>query len=378
MAGAGEIDWPEEFPGLRERVYLNSAAESLGSRTLAAALQRYAEAKMQGATGREAMYAAEAACRQRVAALLGCTVDEVAFLASTTEAINTVLVGLRWEPGDNVVITDLEFPSAVIAALHLGKRLGVDVRVARQQGGALPVEAIARLVDRRTRLVALSHVSFRTGYRSDLDAVADCAHAQGALVLVDAAQSLGAVRVPAEKIDFLAACTFKWLLGNHGLSVLYVRRERMGELDPPYVGWRSVKDYFSAVPTLRYEMVESAQRFETGMLDYAAIFALHDALGLRERLGGAAVEARVLALSGRLVAGLQALGVQPLTPAAEAQRAGIVAFESPRYAEIGAALEARRIFAWCKDGRVRASAHVYNSEADVGAFCEGVAAALRG
>jgi selenocysteine lyase/cysteine desulfurase len=365
-----------EFPGLAEGVYLNSAAESLGSTRLAAALQRYAEEKQRGARGREAMYATEAACRERAARLLGCTPEEIAFCASTTEALNTVLLGIEWRAGDNLITSDLEFPSALIAALHVGERYGVEVRVVKHERGVVTPEALAARMDDRTRLVLVSHVSFRSGYRIDLEALSDAAHAHGALLLVDAAQSLGAMgmeAVSAGKVDFLAACTFKWMLGSHGLAVLYCNRERLEAIQPPAMGWRSVQDYFGVVGSLRYDVQPDARRFETGMLDYGAVYALHEGLGLLEEVGTQAVEQRVLALSGRMVNGLKEMGISPLTPEGEAERAGIVAFESPRYDEIGQALQERGIYAWTREGRVRAAAHIYNTEKEIDAYC----AALR-
>jgi cysteine desulfurase / selenocysteine lyase len=364
-----------EFPGLAGGVYLNSAAESCGSTRMEEALRRYTAAKQQGARGREAMYAVDASCRARAAALLGCGVEEIAFCSSTTEALNTVLLGVGWREGDNLVTSDLEFPSGLIAALHVGERFGVEVRVVKQQGGVVSPEALAARMDERTRLVLVSHVSFRSGYRIDLEAVAEAAHKHGALLLVDAAQSLGAVgmeAVASGAVDFLAACTFKWMLGSHGLAVLYCNRARLDALTPSGMGWRSVKDYFGVVGSLSYEPQEDARRFETGMLGYAAVYALEAGLGLLAEVGAPEVEARILGLSGRLVSGLKELGITLLTPEAPERRAGIVAFESERFAEIGWALEERGIYVWTREGRVRASAHVYNTEAEVDAFLAGV------
>jgi selenocysteine lyase/cysteine desulfurase len=375
-ASLAATDWTGEFPGLAGRTYLNNAAESLGSRTMAAALQRYAADKQRGAPGRDAMYAAEAGCRQGLAALLGCQADEIALLGSTSEAISTVLFGVDWHPGDNVVVTDLEFPAAVIACLEIGQRHGVDVRVVHHRGGAISPDALAAQVDERTRIVALSHVSFRSGYRADLEAVAAVAHARGARLLVDAAQSLGAVHFDAGSVDFVAGCSFKWLLGTHGTGFLYCRRDRLEEIRVPRIGWRSVQDYFGVVESLAFELQADARRFETGMLSYPSIYALDASLRLLREIGMEQVEQRVLALTGRVLAGLRDRGITALTPDAPERRAGIVAFETPRFAEIGRELEARGVFAWCKEGRVRVSAHFYNRESDVDAFLEGLRAVL--
>lgn len=365
-------DWTDEFPGLAGRAYLNNAAESLGSRTMAAALQRYATDKQRGAPGRDAMYEAESGCRVGLAELLGCRPEDLALLSSTSEAISTVLFGLRWERSDNLVVTDLDFPAAVIACVEVGRRFGVEVRVVRHTGGMVEPAAFTEQIDRRTRVVALSHVSFRSGSRADLASVAALAHARGARVLVDAAQSLGAVSldVTATGVDFVAGCSFKWLLGTHGTGFLYVRPDRLDELTAPGIGWRSVQDYFAAAAALDHRAQPDARRFELGMLNYPSLYALDASLRLLQRLRPAEVERRVLGLTGRLLEGLRELGITALTPSRPDRRAGIVAFETPHFAEIGQQLEARDVYAWCKEGRVRASTHFYNREADVDAFLE--------
>ena len=225
-------DWRQEFPGLRDRVYLNTAAGSCLGRTVAAALQQYTDEKLQGAITPTEMQEVEAACRRRMAEFIGCSPAEIALLSSTTECVNAILFGLPWEVGDNLVVTDLEFPSSIIACLHLGRRFGVEVRVVRHTGGVVTPAAIAAHVDDRTRLVVISHVSYRSGYRADLDAVAACAHAHGALLLVDASQSVGAVPLAVGEVDFIAACTRKWLLGTHGLAFCTAAKTALTRCSP--------------------------------------------------------------------------------------------------------------------------------------------------
>lgn len=367
-------DWRDEFPGLRGRAYLNTAAGSCLGRTVAGALRRYTEEKLQGAITPTEMQAVEADCRRRMADFIGCSASEVALLSSTTECVNAVLFGLPWAAGDNIVVTDLEFPSSIIACLHLGRRYGVDVRLVRHEGGVVTPDALAAHVDDRTRLVVLSHVSYRSGYRADLEAVADCAHAHGALVLVDASQSVGAVPLAVGAVDFIAACTRKWLLATHGLAVLYCRRDRLDAVQPIYAGWRGTVDPPAVVDTLDYALHDDARRFETGLLDYTAVYTLHAALGFLGGVGMDYIAARVLKLSGRVRAGLARLGITPLTPADPEQRAGIVSFETSHYQRIGDALAAANVHVWYKEGRVRISPHFYNTEADV-ADCEAALAA---
>ena len=354
-------DWIDEFPGLGDRVYLNTAAGSCLGRTVAGALRQYVDQKLQGAITPTEMQEVEADCRQLVAGFIGCSAPEIALLSSTTECVNAILFGLPWEAGDNLVVTDLEFPSSIIACLHLGRRFGGDVRLVRHSDGVVTPAAIAGQVDDRTRLVVISHVSYRSGYRADLEAVADCAHAHGALLLVDASQSVGAVPLEVGAVDFIAACTRKWLLGTHGLAFLYCRDEILDRVQPFYAGWRGVVNPPSVVTTLDYTFHDDARRFETGLLDYTAVYTLHAALDFLGQVGRPYITERVLDLSAQVHDGLQRLGITPLTPRDPLQRAGIVSFETPHYQQIGDALQAAGVHVWAKEGRVRISPHFYNT-----------------
>src|SRR5262249_11484955 len=159
---------------------------------------------------------------------------------------------------------------------HLERR-GVEVRLLKHQDGALRLEDVDTALDARTRMVAVSAVSFVSGFRWDLAALASLVHERGALLLVDAAQGLGAGPVPAAQIDFTVACTFKWLLGCHGLAVLCVH-PRMRELCPTYVSWKGVRDLFAPDRLETYHLWEDARRYEEGMPNYPALYVLENAL----------------------------------------------------------------------------------------------------
>lgn len=369
-------DWQDEFPGLRGRTYLNTAAGSCLGRTVAAALQRYIEEKLHGAITPTEMQEVEADCRQRTADFIGCSAPEIALLSSTTECVNAILFGLPWEAGDNIVVTDLEFPSSIIACLHLGRRFGVEVRLVRHTGGVVTPATIAEHVDDRTRLVVISHVSYRSGYRADLEAVADCAHDHGALLLVDASQSVGAVPLEVSGVDFIAACTRKWLLATHGLAFLYCRQDLLDRLQPFYAGWRGTVEPLSVANTFDYTFHDDARRFETGLLDYTAVYTLHSALGFLGQIGMPYITERVLDLSGQVLDSLAQLKITPLTPREAQQRAGIVSFETPHFQMIGDALQAAGVHVWAKEGRVRISPHFYNTDADVAACHTALQAAV--
>jgi selenocysteine lyase/cysteine desulfurase len=357
------------FAGLRDVAYLNTAAESPGPASLAAALARYADDKALGSQGRTAMYAVEERCRGRVAALLGGLPEDVAFTGSCAHGINAVLAAVRFRPGDALVTSDLEFPTVDLAAARL-RRAGVEIRLAHAVGGAVAPEALVALLHRRVRAMVVSLVSFKTGAMLDLVPVSAACRATGTLLVVDATQALGAVTVAAELADVVVASCFKWLLGAHGAAVLYVRGAAAVELEPEAIGWRSIRDPFADVFAAGVELHADARRFEEGMPPFPALYALEAGLEVLAEHDPATVARHVRALGGRLREELTARGFTPLGPAAEAERAGIVAVADSHAEQHAEELRERGVVIWGRDGRLRASVHLYNDDSDIDRLIE--------
>lgn len=356
--------------------YLNTAGEGLGSATLERSLVRYASAKRRGSNGRAELADTGAATKARLARWLGCQAEDIGFFGSTSEAINIVLRGLPWRPGDNVVITDLEFPGAMIGCLSLARQTGIGVRVVAHRDGDIETAAITAQIDSRTRLVILSHVSFLSGARFDVPGVVKAAHECGALVLIDASQSLGAVPVAVGDADFLVACPFKWLVASHGLGILYANPAIASTLPRHIYGWQGVTDFLAVMRDRDFAPHAGTRRFEAGMPSYPALYALHDALELLDALEPPWIAQRVQRHAGAIRATCRDLGLDVLTPADAARRAGIVALAHPRAHEIGEDLAAHGVIAWYRDGRVRFSPHFYTSDADIRALQEMLPAVL--
>ena len=214
------------------------------------------------------------ACRRLGAQLIGADIAEIALVRSTTEGISLVAEGFRWQPGDNVVTLDNEFPSNQYPWMNLAER-GVETRRVPADGGRVDLDRLSAACDARTRIVSISWVGFASGWRVDLDKVAELAHQRGALLFVDAIQGLGAfpLDVGRTPIDFLAADGHKWLLGPEGAGLLYVRRPHLAHLRPLGVGWHSVvqgSDY----NRIALDLKPSAARYEGGSQNMAGFIAL--------------------------------------------------------------------------------------------------------
>lgn len=355
---------PRDLPAIADQTWLYTGAEGPPLAVQEAAHERYLANRGRAEAGRAGHAEVEAALRTLLAGRLGLAPGDVALTGNASEAMNAVANSLGLQPGDNVVVNDLEFPSVVQPWLRL-RASGVELRVARHDNGQLPAGQITELIDERTRAVALSHVSYMSGWRHDLATLSAAAEAADALFIVDATQSLGVMPVPASAADVIVSSSYKWLLGGHGLGVLAWNRARRPLPDAPSVGWRSVPELFTSDRFERYQVYEDSRRFEVGFPSYPTIYSLHAALTWLNQFDETAVHDHVLALSGRLVGELTARGWKSITSEDSARRAGNVAVSTAYGAQIARQLSEQGIQCWGGDGRLRVSVHLFNGDDDV-------------
>ncbi len=245
-------------------------------------MERFFALKSGGVAGREeGLMDLLARCRQRAAALLGVESADVAFLSSATEGANQLVAGLDWRAGDNVVVEDIEFPSDIYVWTQL-ERLGVEVRVARQWGGEASLERLAAVMDERTRVLAISQVSYLTGRRYRLEDLAALAARVGALLSVDATHAAGVLPVAARHADVLVSSCYKFLLGAHGAAIFYRNPRRLTDLSPQAIGWHSAAGHHRVEAPTRYRLRPDATRFESGNPPFLALAVLDNALAYKD------------------------------------------------------------------------------------------------
>ena len=312
------------------------------------------------------MYEVEASCRGLVASLLAVNASDIAFVSSASRGLDLAIQAIDWRIGDNVVSDDLEFPTNIFAALKLKER-GVTPKFVRSKAGSFSVAELGAQLDERSRLVIVSLVSFNSGMRIDLDRLAEVVHSHDAYLFIDATQAFCAIPIDATVADFLVASPFKWALGVPGATVFYVN-PRLDDVTPAHVGWKSVRDIFAPDRLVTYSLWPDARRFEEGMPSYPALYVLQDTLSYLIDIGIETISQDLTKLTDRLLKGLLAMGVEPLTPLEPVHRAGIVSFESALHRGIVDSLSERNIFVWGREGRVRISPHFYNSANDIDCF----------
>src|SRR5213596_1806992 len=316
-----------EFPIFRHAVYLNTCSlGALGDRTRRRIAEFFDLWQARGASAwYDVWWAALSELRARYARVVGASPEEIALAPSVSVALSAVAEALDYTKRPKVVVTSLDFPTVAYQWLAKARR-GIEVVVVESPDGVtVPVDAIARAVDDRTALVATSHVYFTSGAIQDIRAVADLAHARGALCLIDAYQSVGQVPVDVRTagVDFLTAGGLKWLLGGTGIVFLYVRAELAGRLQPTTAGWFGHRQQFAFDPHA-LEFHDDARRFELGTPALAAIYAQLGGLEYIEEIGVPAIRQVTAALTEDLIARARAAGFAPKVAAEAAARSAIV------------------------------------------------------
>jgi len=364
------------FPVFERRVYINSCSQGALSDSVRDAYLRYLDDWDEHGAPWEYWVEQLDAVRSRIARLLNAGEDEVAVTTSVSAGVSALASGLRFDGGrDKIVISDFEFPT-IGQIWHAQERRGVRVEhVPAERDGTIPLERFEEAIDERTALVAVTHVCFRNGSRLDVQSVGRLAHERGALVLVDAFQTVGSLPVDVRALDcdFLVGGALKYLLGSAGLAFMFCRRELVSGIEPTATGWFADRDIFE-MDIHDYSPAPTARRFEAGTPPIPSIYAAIAGIDLMQEIGIDETEQHVRELNALLRDGLGELGAHVVTPS-EPERGG--ALLCVRSSDVGAlvtTLDVAGIVTSSRDDNLRISAHAYNTADDVRALLEALAA----
>jgi selenocysteine lyase/cysteine desulfurase len=366
-----------EFPLLEQCIYLNNNSMGATPRGVKPVLDAY--------WGKLASWRDEAfeawwmelfAYADDIATLIGAPAGSVITDTNLATLFGRLLTCFDFADRPRVVTSDLEFPTAEFL-FRAFARYGCELTVVRSRDGvAIDEEEIVRATDERTQLVFLSHAAFATGALLDPTPIVRRAREVGALVALDAYQSVGAVPidVTALGVDFLLGGAHKWLCGSLESAFMYVCPRRIAELRPAATGWIAGADPFSFKPAAAY--ADDARRFSAGTP--AVLPALASRVGMRilREIGMDAIRRASLRRTERICARAEEAGLSVVTPRAAARRAGIVCLRFPGDARAVEALKARGLVCSYRGG-VRVAPHFYNTDEEVEVFMDALIALSR-
>ena len=366
---------PDAFVGLEGVTHLCTGGEAPWMKSHQSVYADFARLKSRGYEGRGEVAARTEACRKKVARLWNVPAGRVAFMPSSAEGMNWLARGLDWSAGDNIVTTSLEFPSVGYAWKSLEAR-GVAVRRVPHCRWEVREEDLLAAIDSRTRVLAVSQVSFYTGQCLDLHRLAEGASRRGVLLAVDATHGSGVVEVPAGVTDLCVSSSYKWMLATHGVAPCYLSPRVESRTAATCFGWRNLvawpRDQMEALPDVPIRPMP--EKMEPGNPSLVSIMFLSNALDVLLSTGMDRIQEHARQLSARIAAGLERLGYTVITPGESSARSGNTCFLSEEAGKIHDHLRSRGILVWGELGRVRISGHLYNGSRDV----DRVLAALAG
>jgi len=363
------LSYRPEFPILERTTYLVS--NSLGAMPrgvadrLAEYVDQWSELGVRAWAGDDGWWQMPISVGNEIAPLIGAGSGEIAMVPNVTIAQTAVLTSLDYSAGrDTIVMTELDFPSVRYVYDELATRLGARIVVVPSDDGiGIDTQRLLDAIDQRTRLVAISHVLFRSAFIMDVHAICRRAHEVGALVSLDAFHSVGVMAVDVKQlgVDFLSGGVLKWLCGGPGGSFLYVSPEIGASVSPAFTGWQAHQRPFAFEPEMQY--AEHAWRWLNGTPPVPALFAAIEGPRIVRRAGVERIREKSMRQTARLIEMADARGFSVTAPRDPAQRGGTVAFDVPHAYGVAQALLANSIIVdYRPNAGVRVGPHFYTSD----------------
>jgi selenocysteine lyase/cysteine desulfurase len=360
------------FPQIRNTAYFNAASNGPLSDPAYRIQDMFFQKTRTGQMGDQAeVFAALDRIRVNAAAIFGCQTAEAGYGFNTTFGLNLAAFGLPLKPGDEIMLSDIEFPANVYPWLELRRR-GITVTLLKSDNGRFDIDLFERSITRKTKVLSLSFVQFFNGYKNDLPTLGRLCRRHGLWFVVDAIQGAGAepLQVAEWNIDIASAGAQKWMLSPQGTGIFYVSEEIKKKLRAPWRSWLSV-DWHCDWSNLRdfdRPFEPSAQQYELGTYPGPLVMALDWALTFINRLTVADIQRHNHALLDRLIAYLESDPSYRITSCLDKKhRSSILTFTSAK-GDIRAVyrrLEKAGIVTALREGSIRVSAHLYNNAADI-------------
>jgi selenocysteine lyase/cysteine desulfurase len=351
-----------EFPVINHWIYLNIANKApLPNCSQHAVIDFLNEFNEFGGKNTSSQVLVEQT-RKRLANLLGADPHNIAFIKNTSEGLNIAAQAFNLTPGDNVIQADIDHPNQIYAWKRLEAR-GVELRWVYNRNGMLSIADFVKKIDNKTRVIAVSYVSFLNGIRLNLPALAEVCAVNNILLVVDAIQGIGvlATQLPSLGADVIVCGGHKGLLSLPGVGFLYCKEELISKLDPPFLARTSMTSEASS--QLEIGFAPGARRFEIGSYNYLGLRILGESVHFLNRIGLSNIEKKVKKLTTYLIQLLEDKGKTLLTPRSWQARAGIVSIHEHDALTTAAFLRERGIIVSARGKNVlRISPHFYNTK----------------
>lgn len=354
-----------DFIGLEDKIHMATGGEPPLLTRHRDAFESFAVDKARGMDGYENHWRVVDTVRAQLAPMMGLTAADIALIGNASEGVVKVLSSIEWREGDNVVVSERDYASGRYALASLVDK-GVEMRTVPARQWRIETDDLLTACDARTRALYISQVNAMTGQLIDIAPLSAALEDTPTILLLDASHALGVVPVRGDLADFTVSSCYKFALGIHE-GVFAWNQHRRPDFIPFGVGWAAASaggraDEFHRKP--------GAQRAEFGNAGHLGAYLLRESLDYLAEFGMKAIADHAQGLCRQMIAGMEANGLEVMTPSAPGEQAGNAAFvyEDPRI--FVAKAEADGIYVWGDNGRMRVSAHLFTSQEDVDVFLE--------
>jgi len=369
----------KSIPILATTIPMNNCSQAPQTTATRAAAERYLESWNTRGMDWDAWVAEVEAAKREFARLINASADEIAVFSSVSEATSAVASALDFTSGrPKVVVTEAEFPTIGHVWLAQGSR-GARVEWIPVCDGMIDATDYERIVDDQTAIVSATHGYFLNGFKQDLPRLVAAAHQRGALLYVDAYQTLGTVPVDVRALglDFLAAGNLKFLMGIPGIAFLFVRRDLAARLEPSVTGWFGRANPF-AFDVKHLDWSPATSRFDTGTPPIVNAYVARAGMETINEIGVGAIRSWLEVLGRRLIDGGRARGLTLLGTDDMTRKTATTAFVVDESHVVEARMRERGVIASARGPVIRLSPHFYSTVEDVDTALDALVAALAG
>ena len=360
-----------QYPHTNEIVYFNCAANSPFSFGIEAALNAYVQRRMrEGGDGHDELRRTATELKQLFADMTNCAPDEVGLESQTTYGLNLAAYGLPLKSGDEVLLSDREFPAAVYTWQTAAEIRGFSVNYLPSVENRFDLEQFRKAIGPHTRALCLSWIHFHNGYKNDLAEIGKICRERGLYFVVDGIQGMGVepIDFSALEIDIFTAGAQKWLLASQGSGFFYIRKAVQAKMIQPLASWMDVDWEGNYTDLFHYDkpIINTARRFEMAYYNVLNLVSNLPPMKLIAELGLANIQKHNYGLIDRLADYVKQSDTYRVTSTlVPKHRSSIFTFTCDNVIGLQEELTKNRIVVARREGSIRASIHCYNDESDI-------------
>jgi cysteine desulfurase / selenocysteine lyase len=376
VAALPRTDWRKEWFEIEDAVYLNTAMQSAMPKVAVRAVQEAVEGKKYPhRMSQVAHFEVPVQVRAAIADLIGAQPEDIALTTGASSGLAALAYGIAWEADDEIVTAAGEFPLQYSTWRPMEEREGVTLKIVKPGARFMTADDLIAALTPRTRLVSVSMVRFDDGSLLDVKKLGAACHAQGALLVVDASQCCGAIPLDVKTLgaDMITAAAYKWLLGPYGTGFFWADSELSKTLRPGPFYWQSIQGmdhhHSGSLNLANARPMAGSRRWDAAeTASYLNLAALAASLKLVAQIGVAAVAEHTRGLIDYMFARLpkdRCVATSPLDAQLRGPYGCFAARSAEKTAELHAALTKANVMVSLREGNIRVSPYVFNTESDI-------------